>query len=109
MKAISLHLLVVGLLALSGCVTDRGVFHTTEFYEVTLSPARRSDTKEGLTLVSISRGGRVTVRDRRGTLWHAQQNEQFVNELGGGSEYILKSVNTETGAVVIKGAMRLYY
>jgi hypothetical protein len=97
-----------GLFA-AGCVSNRGVFHTTEFYDVVLSPAKRTDTKDSLTLVSISRTGRVSVRDSRGTIWRARKGEQFVNALGHGSEYTLKSVSPQTGVVVLQGTMRLYY
>jgi hypothetical protein len=102
------HFIASIALALSGCASSDNVYHTTESYEFTLSPAERANPNEGVKLVSMSRTGRVTIQTTNGIRWRAKQGERFVNDRGGHS-YSLKSVDLKTGKVVLEGETRTYY
>jgi hypothetical protein len=91
----------------SGCARDQGVLHHTEFYDVVLSPRAPSIESAGIRLVSISRTGRVTISayNRR---FSARVGQYFVAPNGDFSEYYLKSVDPDSGQVLVRGEMRIY-
>jgi hypothetical protein len=101
--------LLLTILALSGCKSSSDFYHTSERYEIVLSRQHRGNAKDDVTLVGINRDGRVCIRDTYDTLWRARKGEHFTNSSGGGSGYMLKSVNRATGWVVIEGEMRIYH
>ena len=102
----------LGFALLTGCASPPGVAHTSEFYDVVLSPQHRTDVHEGLSLVAISNRGRVTIR-KRGTLFSARADpdDNHFKEVGGPgwSDDTLKSVDIRTGRVVLTREVRLYY
>ena len=97
----SVFKLVLSMVALllAGCASEPRVFHTSKFYDLVLSPQSRTNSEHRVTLLSISRNGRVTIRSQ-GTVYSARIGESF-RHLVWHLDCTLKSVNTETGRIVI--------
>ena len=91
----------------SGCAHDRGVVHHSEFYDLVLSPRTPFNETTGIRLVSISRTGRVTISAYNRT-FSARAGQYFVDPNGDFSEYYLKSVDPDSGQVLVRGEMRIY-
>ena len=95
-------------IAFAGCAVDQdAVIHTSVFRDFVLSPEQRTNARERVTLVSISRSGRVVIRDG-GILYSARVGEYFFESAGGRTDYTLKSVDLNTGRVVLTGETRIY-
>jgi len=87
-------------LLLVGCIRDR-VACVAEPHRIELSPLHR--TRYGTTLVSISRSGRVTIRNGDGRLGEAVPDEVFDARDGRAFGNIkLLSADTSSGYVVLE-------
>lgn len=97
----------------AGCAGAPVIHTDTQYYDIPLSFRHPTNTEEGITLVAISRSGRVTIRMAStrspNTLWRARNGEHFVNSFGAGCDFTLESANFQTGEAVIRGENRIYY
>ena len=91
----------------TGCATLPDTVHTTEFRDIVLTPQHRTNADEQVTLIAITHAGRVTIRSRR-RIYSARVGEYFTQSGKGGIGYTLKSIDRDSGRVVITGETRIY-
>jgi hypothetical protein len=85
---------------LSACTTQEK-FHTTiSYFDMKFSPMDRGDAE--LYLLKVSNSKKVTIKTRSG-LATARPGEYFITTTSGEKLWLLKSVDTDTGEVVIQG------
>jgi hypothetical protein len=100
-------LFIVLAICFSGCAREPAIMHTTENYDIVVP--RQDRAKLGFKKVAINLGRRVIIRDSQGHVWRARAGEWFKSSDGYCWQYRLKSVNPETGELVLIGERRIYF